>query len=103
MLRLSLSGFLMQVILTGDSATATRCLESLAALLLMLGLWTPIAGVLSAVLELWIAISNHLLWPFLLAASIGIALVLLGPGAFSLDGLRFGRKRVIFDDTRKQL
>ena len=100
-LRLALCGFLLQCASTGRTTTAMRCLEAIAALLITVGLWTPIAGLLTALLELWTAISNHQVWPFLLAASVGVALSLVGPGAFSIDGHRFGRKRVVFDDTGK--
>lgn len=85
----------------GDPVTIGRALAAIVAVLVTIGLWTPIAGALAAVCLIWNAVSNHHAWPCLLAAPIGIALSLVGPGAFSLDAYRYGRKRVIFDDSRK--
>jgi uncharacterized membrane protein YphA (DoxX/SURF4 family) len=62
---------------------------------LMAGLWTPIAGTFLAIVEIWIVLFQggraeiHL--PL---AALGVSLVMLGPGAFSVDGRLFGRKRI---------
>jgi uncharacterized membrane protein YphA (DoxX/SURF4 family) len=101
LLRLTLAAFLLDSFLTGNSLTMDRGLAAVAALVIAIGLWTPIAGVLTAFFLLWNGFSNHHVWPCLLAAPIGVALSLVGPGAFSLDAYRYGRKRVIFDDTRR--
>ena len=66
-----------------------------AAALVLVGFWTPVAGVLLAVAELCLAFSHagdpsiHIL----LGAS-GAALAMLGPGAWSVDARLFGRKRI---------
>ncbi len=66
-----------------------------AAMLLVVGLWTPITGVLVAIMELWIAISRpHDLCIPLLLGALGAGLAMLGPGAWSLDARLFGRKRI---------
>ena len=66
-----------------------------AGMLLLAGLWTPISGVLAAILELWIAFSRAGdLRSALLLAALGVALAMLGPGAWSVDALLFGRKRI---------
>ena len=63
--------------------------------LLVAGLWTPVAGALQAVIEVWFGFSPgggtgvH----FVLAA-LGVSLVMLGPGGRSVDALLFGRKRI---------
>jgi uncharacterized membrane protein YphA (DoxX/SURF4 family) len=63
--------------------------------LLLAGLWTPVAGALQAIIEAWITFgrggtpSMHLL-----LAALGVSLVMLGPGAWSLDARLFGRKRI---------
>ena len=64
-------------------------------LLLLAGFWTPIAGTLVAVIELWIALSHagHP-WTNILLATISAALTLTGPGAWSVDARRFGLRRV---------
>ncbi len=66
-----------------------------AGMLLLAGLWTPISGVLAAILELWIAYSRaDDLRSALLLAALGVALAMLGPGAWSVDARLFGRKRI---------
>jgi putative oxidoreductase len=63
-----------------------------AGTLLLLGLWTPICGMLIAVVEVWIAFSSGGDGiPILLAAS-GATLAMIGPGAWSIDARLFGRK-----------
>lgn len=60
-------------------------------LLLLIGLWTPLAGLLVAVLEGWMLVSrpqDH--WTHILLATLGGALGLLGPGAWSVDARLFG-------------
>jgi putative oxidoreductase len=62
---------------------------------LLAGLWTPVVGALQAIIEVWFGFSQgggagvH----FLLAA-LGVSLVMLGPGAWSVDARLFGRKRI---------
>jgi putative oxidoreductase len=66
-----------------------------AGIFLLVGLWTPIAGAVVAVTELWIAVSgtDHIRGTIMLATT-GIVLAVLGPGARSVDALLFGRKRL---------
>jgi uncharacterized membrane protein YphA (DoxX/SURF4 family) len=73
-----------------------------ASLLLIAGLWTPIAGALVAVIGIWSALSNtDNPLASLLVATIGAALALIGPGAWSIDARLFGWKRVdVRDRTR---
>ncbi len=62
---------------------------------LLAGLWTPVVGALQAIIEVWFGFSQgggagvH----FLLAV-LGVSLVMLGPGAWSVDARLFGRKRI---------
>ena len=68
---------------------------ALAALLLIAGLWTPVAGAVVAV----VAISEILTTAEppvgrLLAATIAGALTMLGPGRLSIDARLFGWKRI---------
>ena len=75
--------------------------EIALGLLLFVGLWTPIAGVLAAAIELWGMFSKP--GDFcvtILLGSMGLALALIGPGAFSVDARRFGWKRVDIRDRK---
>ena len=66
-----------------------------AAVLLLIGLWTPVAGGLIAVAELSLA-GLHPENPsaFLHFATLAAAVALLGPGGCSVDARLFGRKQI---------
>jgi putative oxidoreductase len=66
-----------------------------AAVLLLIGLWTPLAGGLIAVTELGLALSHPTdPWPFVQFSALGAALAMLGPGGCSVDARLFGRKHI---------
>jgi len=65
------------------------------AILLLIGWWTPLAGALIAVAELGLAVQHPAEpWRYVHFAVMGAALVMLGPGAYSLDARLFGRKQI---------
>jgi putative oxidoreductase len=64
-------------------------------ILLLVGLWTPIAGLLLALAALWYALTQPgEPYARLLLGTLGVALTLLGPGGWSVDARLFGWKRV---------
>jgi putative oxidoreductase len=70
-----------------------------AGVLLLIGLWTPVAGTLAAVVKVLIALSRFSShsgdpWIAIIQAVLGTALAMVGPGAWSIDALLFGRKRI---------
>ena len=78
--------------------TQTLFLQSIAlaaALLLLAGFWTPIAGLLIVVVEVWFALwRTNSIESSVLLATVGAALAALGPGAHSVDAKLYGRKRI---------
>ncbi|HEV7732202.1 MAG TPA: hypothetical protein VGR62_08575 [Candidatus Binatia bacterium] len=78
-----------------SAAIVLRILAALTGGMLLVGLWTPVGGVLTVALQLWSAVSDggaggtHLL-----LASVAVSLVMLGPGAWSVDARIFGRRRI---------
>ena len=76
-------------------------IEGTAGVLLCAGLWTPIAGGVLAALTFWsIYSADGDPWSRILLATIGAALAMLGPGAWSIDAHLFGRKRLIREPYR---
>jgi putative oxidoreductase len=91
---------LMQFV-AGSAATTTpvsltlRFLAAICSALLIIGLWTPVAGLFMAISEM-----SLLLFPststsmHVVLATLGVALAMIGPGAWSVDARVFGRKRI---------
>jgi putative oxidoreductase len=71
-----------------------------AGILLLAGLWTPVAGALAAIVKVWIALSHSGdPWIPIVEAVLGVVLAMVGPGAWSIDARLFGRKRVDFPES----
>jgi putative oxidoreductase len=69
--------------------------------LLLIGLWTPIAGTILAILA-FLRAALHLTnpWTCVLMGILGAALALLGPGVWSVDARLFGWKRIEIRDRK---
>jgi len=75
--------------------TAPPLIAAVGGLLLLVGFWTPVTGAIVAIAELWILFSHgHDPWVSVMLASLGGALALLGPGAWSVDARLYGWKRI---------
>lgn len=64
-------------------------------ILLLAGMWTPIAGGVIAVIELWVALNSPGdPWIAITVAAFGGTIAMIGPGAWSIDARLFGRKHI---------
>jgi uncharacterized membrane protein YphA (DoxX/SURF4 family) len=75
-----------------------------AGILLVVGLWTPIAGTSVALIEVW----KMVMLPgdggaWLLVGTVGVALAMLGPGLWSVDARLYGWKRLEATSRKKVL
>jgi uncharacterized membrane protein YphA (DoxX/SURF4 family) len=62
---------------------------------LLAGLWTPIAATLQAIIEVWIILcQGDRVEVHLLLAALGVSLIMVRPGAWSVDAQIFGRKQI---------
>ena len=85
----------VQHMIAGPTLAIPQLVAAVAAMLLLIGLWTPVAGVLMAIAELCLAFSHPAdPWMHILLGTLGAALAMLGPGAWSVDARLFGRKRI---------
>jgi hypothetical protein len=73
-----------------------------AGILLIAGLWTPIAGASVALIEVWkmLMIPGDK-WLWLMLGTAGAALAMLGPGLWSIDARLYGWKRLEPTPRRK--
>jgi putative oxidoreductase len=77
---------------TGGAAVVA----AVAGLLLVAGLWTPVAGAVAACAEAWVVFSSpaHAGIPAALTV-LSVTLALIGPGAWSVDARLYGRKHFV--------
>jgi putative oxidoreductase len=105
------TGLLLQRLLTGAAlihcgiaglgeahhfaSIAPQIVGAGAGILLLVGLWTPVMGTVVAIVEVWIVFSRPGdPWIPIMLAALGATLAMIGPGAWSIDALLFGRKRI---------
>ena len=96
--RLLVGAALLYCVAVTPSVTiaAPQLIGAAAGVLLIAGLWTPVAGIVVACAEVWAAFS----FPAHAATSaalgvLGITLALIGPGGWSVDARLYGRKHFI--------
>jgi putative oxidoreductase len=70
--------------------------------LLLVGLWTPVAGALAGLASVVAAVWQRAdPWYCLMVGMLSLALALLGPGAWSVDARLFGWRRLEIRDPKK--
>ena len=73
----------------------------LMGICISLGIWTPIMAGLEGIAELLMTVTDPGRYEsHLLLAILGISLAMLGPGAWSIDAHRYGRKRIDLPGNR---
>jgi hypothetical protein len=87
------------LILLSDSppmnGTIPAILLIATGILLIAGLWTPIAGSSVALTEIWkMLMLPGDKWLWLMMGTAGAALAMLGPGLWSIDARLYGWKRL---------
>jgi putative oxidoreductase len=66
-----------------------------AGILLIAGLWTPIAGAAIGLTEMWkMLMLPGDKWLWLMLGTAGVTLAMLGPGLWSIDARLYGWKRL---------
>lgn len=79
----------------GASVTVLDIAGTVLGLFVLAGLWTPVAGALVVVVEVWIAFAGRgNPWISIILAILGGTLAMIGPGAWSIDARLFGRKHI---------
>jgi uncharacterized membrane protein YphA (DoxX/SURF4 family) len=76
-------------------ATVLNALVGVVGILLLVGLWTPVAGtLLTVVTSLSVVMHPADPWNCVFLGALGAGLALVGPGAWSVDAYLFGWKRI---------
>lgn len=78
-------------------------LSCVSGALLLAGFWTPFAAALQVILDGMFAFAGMAFeWPHLIHALIGLSLVMLGPGYWSIDARLYGRKRIDLSHSQRR-
>jgi uncharacterized membrane protein YphA (DoxX/SURF4 family) len=84
------------VAVDGETPLFLRYASLVVAVLILLGLATPVACLLDAAIQIGILVLDRRYLPGpIVAAALGVGLAMLGPGAWSVDARMFGRKRIV--------
>jgi putative oxidoreductase len=87
--------FSMMVVMPSSLQWEIQIAFACVGVFILLGIWTPVMGAFGAAGEALIIISRPTQYQsHFLIAVLALGLVMLGPGAWSIDALIFGRKRI---------
>ena len=78
----------------GTASLVSRLAELLCGSLILLGLWTPVAGIAAALLQLTAAFDGHQDFMHFAWVFVPLSVAVLGPGAWSIDARLYGRRRI---------
>jgi uncharacterized membrane protein YphA (DoxX/SURF4 family) len=82
--------------LAGAHSLLALCAVDGVAVLILIGLWTPLATVAGAAIQIGVIIFERRFdLSLVVFAAVGLSLSMLGPGAWSFDARLFGRKRIM--------
>jgi putative oxidoreductase len=82
--------------LADTASLLARCVVGGVAVLIWIGLWTPLAAVTGVAIQIIVITYEHQFnLSLLVFAAVGLSLAMLGPGAWSFDARLYGRKRII--------
>ena len=66
-----------------------------SGIFLIAGLWTPVAGTVATMAEVWVMLTGmHEPLIQLMLATLSATIAMIGPGAWSVDARIFGRKHI---------
>jgi putative oxidoreductase len=71
-----------------------QVIGAVLGLFILVGFWTPLAGTLIAIIEVWAALAGGGYELSFVLAVLGGTLAMIGPGAWSIDARLFGRKHI---------
>lgn len=75
--------------------SAASVVAAVAGVFLLLGLWTPAAGITIAIVEVWICwVSSGSSLTSITLAGLGGTVAMIGPGIWSIDAKLYGRKHL---------
>jgi putative oxidoreductase len=82
--------------LSDTASLLARCAVGGMAVLIWIGLWTPLVAVTGVAIQvIVIALGHHFNLSLVVSAATALSLAMLGPGAWSIDARLFGRKRIL--------
>jgi hypothetical protein len=80
---------------TRSAPSLPHLIAAIAGVFLLLGLWTPVAGITIATVEVWISLAgwgNSLI--AIVLAGLGGTVAMIGPGLWSIDARLYGKKHL---------